>query len=175
LLDCAARHLVHGSAVADVHGRLLRRCLVPDRPQIGKAPAPGLRPLPAEKTRCPSCLINRLRIWTHPTPPHQLRNFLSTSAALCSASRTGRFFPFWSVSLFRNRRLLHSGCRIREASSPRFISPAISTANFQDASAMPRPSRLCIAPWPKPPAPPLSTIPASCRLRKKKLLNWKFR
>ena len=60
-------------------------------------------------------------------------------------------------------RCLPSGCRSRAASSPRFISPAISTANFEDASAMPRPSRLCIAPSPKRPAPPLSKIPASCR------------
>jgi CDP-diacylglycerol--glycerol-3-phosphate 3-phosphatidyltransferase len=62
LLDCLARHLVHGSAVAGFRARLLRCLLVADRPQIGKAAAPGLRPRPAEKKRCPSCLKRRRRI-----------------------------------------------------------------------------------------------------------------
>ena len=62
------RHLVHGSAVAGFRARLLRCLLVADRPQIGKAAAPDLRPLPAEKTRCPSCLKSRLQIWPRPKP-----------------------------------------------------------------------------------------------------------
>ena len=59
LLDCLGRHLVHGSAFAGFRARLLRRLLVADRPQIGKAATPVLRPRPAEKTRCPSCLIGK--------------------------------------------------------------------------------------------------------------------
>ena len=43
------------------------------------------------------------------------------------------------------------------------IDTAIPTANFGDASAMPCPSRPCIAPWPKRPAPPLSKISVFCR------------
>ena len=44
LLDCVAGDLVHGSAFAGFGVRLLHRLLVADRPQIGKAPAPILRP-----------------------------------------------------------------------------------------------------------------------------------
>src|SRR5229473_2785422 len=49
------------SVVAVIRARLLRCLLGADRPQIGKASSPGLRPRPAEKTRCPGCLKHRLK------------------------------------------------------------------------------------------------------------------
>src|SRR5208282_5652890 len=138
LLDCLGRHLVHGSAFAGFCARLLRCLLVADRPQIGKAATPDLRPRPAEKTRCPSCLKrslkSRLKICLRAKPLVPLRcprnwNFLSSNAGLCSASRTRRFFPLWSAGLSRKRRLFRPSCRSRAGSSRLFIYAANFIAN----------------------------------------------